>query len=176
MKAASPNRLALYKRAQEAIEFLMECNGHTTLTKQEFAEALAVRFSSEWKRGRKLVEEVCTLTRDQDQDPYAASICGGYVIAYAPNIGGMTLLDPSGNLSFKHLLHMLAGDLSQQQKAKTVNRRRVNDWNALGHQALNSMQPDLGRIAFQIEREIEATGFVSDLLVEDFLRLVNQQA
>lgn len=173
----SPNKLALYQRAQEAIEVLMDMNGHTTLTKTEFAIIMATRFGREWLRGdgtgnRHLVEEVCNLTRDQEDDPYAKALFSGFVVSYAPNVGGMTLFDPSGDLSYGHLLHMLAGDLNRQQATKTINRRRLSYWNSGGHQALNSQEPDLARVMFQIEHEIEATGTASDGLVAEFIRLL----
>lgn len=177
----SPNKLALYQRAQEAIEILMELSGHTTLTKTDFAVLMSTRYGREWLRGdgtgnRKLVEDVCNLTRDQEDDPYAKALFSGFVVSYAPNLGGMTLLDPTGDISFPHLLHMLAGDLNRQQATKTINRRRLSYWNSAGHSALGSQEPDLARVMFQIEHEIESTGVASDGLVADFLRLVGPRA
>lgn len=183
-KYGSPNQLALYQRAKEAIEYLIGENGHTDLNKADFAVLMAARLGPEkgrvWLMGdgtgnRRLVEEVCNLTRDQDEDELAKEFFAGYVVSYAPNIGGMTLLDADGDLIFDHLLHMLSGDMTRQEATKTINRRRLPSWNKGGHQALNSGEPDIGRIMFQIEHSIEATGFAPASLVADFLRLVNDR-
>lgn len=176
----SANKVALYERAREAIDYLMGENGHTTLTKSDFAVVMATRHGRVWLKGdgtgnRRLVEDVCNLTRDQADDEYASAICCGFVVSYAPNLGGMTLLDPSGEMALDHMLHMLSGDIQVQQKAKTTNRRRVSYWNAAGHQAFNSDEHELGRVAFQIEREIDATGMASDSLVAEFLRLISDR-
>lgn len=175
----SPNRLELYQRTQEAIEYLMELGGHSESTKSEFSYLLGVRHGKVWLRGDgtgnvRLLQEVAALTKDQDVDPYAKEICAGYVINYAPNFGGITLTDPDGEMTMEHSLHMLAGDLLRQQNAKTIMRRRVQVWNAAGHLALKTGETDIGRVTFQIEREIESSGFVSESLVVEFLRLIRK--
>lgn len=168
--------LESYRRAEEAIEYLMEQGCITDLSKRDFATVMAARYGKMWLRtdgtgDARLVGEVCNLTRDQAGDTLAASMFGGFVVTYAPSIGGMVLFDPQGEMSFEGLLHMLSGDIQRQQAAKTTNRRRVANWNAVGHQALTNGHADLGRICFQIEREIEAGGVASDSLVVEFMRL-----
>lgn len=182
-KSSGIPKAELYLRAQEAIEYLIECNCLTNLSKRDFAAVMAPRYGRVWLYGDgtgndRLVSDVCNLTRDQAEDPYAAALFGGFTVTYAPNLGGMALFDPEGELSFDALIHMLSGDMQRQQSAKTINRRRIANWNAVGHQALSNGNPDLGRISFQIEREIEANGVASDSLVAEFLRLVSdlQQA
>lgn len=170
-------KLDLYLRAQEAIEYLMENNCLTQLSKREFAVVMATRYGRCWLLGDgtgndRLVSDVCNLTRDQAEDEYAKALFAGFTVTYAPNLGGMALFDPAGELSFDALIHMLSGDLQRQEAAKTVNRRRTANWNAVGHQALSNGNPDLGRIAFQCEHDIDATGIVSSSLVAEFLRLV----
>ncbi len=176
-----PRKIALYQRAQEAIDFLMECDGRTQLSKQDFAVVMSQRHGRAWLKSngdgdRQLVSDICNLTRDQGIDLVAERKFQGYVIAYSPSIGGMVLFDPSGELSFESMLFMLAGDMQRQSATATINRRRVSYWNAAGHQAINAGEADLGRLCFQIEREIESTGFAADSLVADFLSLVGSRA
>jgi len=173
-RKTGPDRLALYQRAQEAIEFLIECNGHTTLTKDAFATTMASRYGRKWLRmdgrgNRRMVEEVMNLTRDQDIDQVAASLLGGFVVAYAPNLGGMTLIDPTGEVTLDHQLHMLSGDLQRQQATKTINRRRIAYWKAAGECAMRAGDFKLGRLLSQVENEVNATGFVSDNLVAEYM-------
>lgn len=169
-KAAAKKTVLLY-RAKEAISFLMECNGHTPLTQGEFATALQHRFGNAWSR--QLLKDVMTLTRDQDIDEEAREELGGYVISYAPNFGGLTLLDPTGEMPLDSLLHMLSGDIQRQQVTKTVNRRRLNSWRAAAQNAMRSGDFDLGAVLNKIENEIERTGFASDSLVDDFLKVLS---
>lgn len=168
-------RFDLYKRAQEAIEYLMECQGHTLLNKRAFAEEMADRYGRGWitsggNADKRLVEDVCNLTRDQDQDPTAQGLFGGYVISYAPNSGGMVLIDPSGEMALNHQLHFLAGDVQMQQKSKTVMRRRISNFRAAGRSAMSGGDYDLVRILSQAENEIDRSGFISDTLVVELLK------
>lgn len=173
------DKLALLQRAKEAIEYLMEQNGHVTLSKGEFAYVMGERYGKVWLRSdgsgnSSLVGGVCTLTREQEAFPLASSLLAGMVVAYAPSIGGMTLLDPSGEPSLDHLLHMLAGDMQAQQKHKTVNRRRVTYWDSGSKGAITHGHMELGLLMGQIKHEIDTTGFASDSLVADFFKLVGQ--
>lgn len=179
-RKSGPDRLRLYQRCQEAIEMLMEHDGHTTLTKYEFCEVLAHRYGNVWRKmdktpNRRLVEDVCNLTRDQALDPVAAELFAGYVVAYAPNLGGMTLLDPNGEMRLDHLLHLLHGDMQRQQAEKTVIRRRIPSWEAASRSAIKSGDIDLGLLLSQMQNEISSNGFVSDSLVAEFLKLVHQR-
>lgn len=169
------DRLSLYQRCQEAIDFLIECNGHTTLTKAEFATAMAARCGRRWLKvdgsgNRKMVEDVMNITRDQDLDPTARALFSGYVVAYAPNLGGMTLVDPSGELALDHQLHILNGDLQRQQTVKTTNRRRLSYWRAAAENAMKTSDYELARLLSHVENEIDASGFVSDNLVADYMK------
>lgn len=172
------DKLALYERTREAIEFLIESDGHTQLTKVEFATALASRHGRIWLKrdgdgNRRLVEDVMNLTRDQDIDGVAASLFGGFVVAYAPNLGGMTLIDPTGELGLDHQLHMLSGDLQRQQATKTINRRRISYWRAAAENLMKAGDYDLARLLSHIENEINGTGFVSDSLVADYMKALS---
>jgi hypothetical protein len=176
-KGSGPGRskFVMYERAREAIEYLMECQGHTPLSKREFADEMANRYGRPWitsggQPDRRLVSDVCNLTRDQDHDPTARELFGGYMIAYAPNSGGMVLIDPSGEMALHHHLHFLAGDVQMQQKAKTVMRRRISDWKAAALSAMSSGDYDLGRLLSQAENEIDRSGFISDTLVVLYLK------
>jgi hypothetical protein len=184
-KGSGIPKLSLYQRAEEAWSYLVE-NDNVFLsgeqgerpTKRAFAYIMADRYKREdWLLGdgtgnAQLVTEICRLTRKQDEDPFAASIFAGFVIAYGTIQGGIVLIDPEGDLSPVAAIAVLSGDVLQQQAAKTVNRSRVKIWNALGHQMQKRNQPELARICFQAEREIDRSGFIPDDLVQDFLRLV----
>jgi hypothetical protein len=121
---------------------------------------------------RRLVEEVCTLTREQERDSMAREQFAGLIVAYSPTVGGINLIDPSGSMSLPHMLHLLQGDLQAQQRAATVNQRRLEVWKALERTAMQSTDFDLVRLSSQCENEIAATGFVSGSLVAEFLQLV----
>ena len=168
------NNLSIYQRAEEALEYLIECSGHTELSKREFAGVMAARHGRPWllKNGnpnRALVEQVMNATRDQDVDPLAREMFGGLVVAYAPNTGGLTLVDPNGEMALPHQLHMLAGDVSIQQKAKTTLRRRLPTWKAAAFAAMSAGDFDLGRLLSQIENEIDTNGVASDTLIARYL-------
>jgi len=179
MGRAGTSRLALYARAQEAIEYLCANNGHVGLTKPEFAVAMAAQYGRIWLKvdgtgNRKLVEEVCALTKDQDIDDMAEKVCAGFVITYSPTEGGMTLEDPTGQHP-SHRLHMLSGDVLRQQSTKTINRRRVGSWKAAGDGEMKRGDHEMGRLCYQIENEIDATGFVSDTLAAQFLKVLRSR-
>lgn len=185
-KGSGIPKLSLYQRAEEAWAFLVD-NDNVFLsgqqgerpTKREFAYTMAHETGNrEWLLGdgtgnAELVSEICRLTRKQDEDPFAKAIFAGFVIAYGTIEGGIVLIDPDGELSQVAAVAILSGDVLQQQHAKTVNRSRVKIWNALGHQ-MQKRLPELGRICFQAEREIDRSGFIPDDLVDDFLRLVGR--
>lgn len=171
-------RKVLLTRAEEAIAFLMANDGFVPLSKREFAEKMyAATDSRGWltndgEPNRRVVEEVCNLTRDQHTWPEVATALGGYMITYAPQSGGATLIGDLGEMKLDHQLHMLAGDITRQQATKTINRRRVASWDTAARQALRSGDHDLGLVLGQIKNEIEMTGFVSDSLVEEFIKLL----
>lgn len=164
----------IYKRAEETINYLMEQDGYCPLTKRDFALIMAERYGQSWLKpadgtpDHRLVSEVCTLTREQEGDPVAASICAGYVVAYSTVHGGLVLVDPSGDMSYEHQVKFLAGDLQRQQQHKTENRRRCVIWEAATRNAAENKDIDLALLISNIKRDIEVTGFVSDSLVEEY--------
>ena len=170
------NRLALYDRCREVIEYLIECNGHSPLSKRELADEMADRYGRVWRTNsgepdRRLIADVCTATRDQDRDPFARELFAGLVISYAPNTGGLILIDPTGEMALPHQLHMLAGDMQEQQKAKTIMRRRISAWRTAALSAMSGGDFELGRLLSQAENEIDSTGFVSDTIVVLLLKM-----
>lgn len=123
-------------------------------------------FVMEWvdragKADRARVEGMCNLTRDQDQWDWVKSSLSGFRVSYAPSQGGMTLIDPEGELPLDHMYHVLAGDLQRQQSARTTNLRRIPTWKEVGQRAAAAGDMDLARLWWQGENEIETTGFVS---------------
>lgn len=172
--------LNLYTRAQEVVEYLMEHNGYTTMSKRELAEEMADRFGRPWRNragdpDRKLLSDICALTKDQDRNPTASALFCGMVVDYSPTLGGMVLIDPTGAMALPHQLHMLAGDVQAQQRTKTMNRRRLQVWKAVALAGFSSGDFDLGRVCSQIENEINTTGFVSDTLVVEYLALIRDR-
>lgn len=170
----------VYKRAEEAVEFMMEANCLYEGSKQEFAEAMADRFGASWltrdgKPDRRLVEDVCTLTREQEGDPTAYAICQGYVVAYSGPKGGMVMYGDDGEIPLMHLLLTLNGDALRQQCHKTENRRRGTIWSTAARACLNDGDHDLGLLLSQMEHEIDRTGFVSDGLVQEFQSALKQR-
>jgi len=163
-------------RSQEAIEFLMENDGFYPSHKGAFAQAMYDRTKrSHWLRNdgfpnRQLVADVCNFMRDQHQWPEVEAILGGYMVVYAPNSGGMTLVGSHGEMKQEHLLHMLGGDMARQQQAKTTNRRRVAGWKTGANQACQAGQIELGLLMGQIQNQIDATGFATDSLVAEFYK------
>jgi hypothetical protein len=179
-RPGGPDPLRLYQRCQEAVELLMEMDGHTEMTKGEFCEALAKRYGNVWRKidgslNKALLNDVMNLTRDQALDPTAAALLAGFVVAYSPNVGGITLLDPTGEMPLPHLLHMLSGDMQRQQAEKTVMRRRVPSWGAAAKSALAGGDHDLGLLLGQMQNEIASSGFVSDSLVAEYIKALRKR-
>jgi hypothetical protein len=158
--------------AQKAIECLIDHGGFVADSKAQFA--LRMGWTTRGTGGvdepdRRMVENICNLTRDTAYDPTewpaAAEALAGYVIAYSPSIGGMTLIDPKGDLTLDHLTHILLGDLQKQKATKTINKRRLPSWKAAGDNAAAGGDLDMARLFWQAENEIKQTGFVSDQVI-----------
>lgn len=169
----------IYKRAGEVIEYLMEQDGYSPLTKRDFALLMAERYGTSWlapsdgRPDHRLVSEVCTLTREQDGNPIASAICCGYVVAYSSVHGGLVLVDPNGDMSYEHQVKFLGGDLLRQQSHKTENRRRCVIWEAAAKNALKNGDHDLGLLISNIRHEIDRFGFVSDTLINEYVKAIN---
>jgi hypothetical protein len=116
------------------------------------------------------VEEVCTLTRDQADDPELRGMFGGYVICYAHNQGGLYLSDLDGDLPPEYMHHKIWGDLQRQQQTRTENQRRLSMWQASGVQAANHGEQGLARLFWQGEHDIRTTGFVSGTVLGDLMK------
>lgn len=168
--------------AQKAIDALMEHGGFIADSKAQFALRMG------WVKpgvggvdepDRRLVEDVCNLTRDLAHDPQAwpeaADLLAGYVIAYAPNSGGMTLIDPDGDQPLHHLTHILLGDLQKQQQIKTINRRRLPSWSAAAQNAFNAGDFDLARLFSQSEDQIKRIGFVEDQTINAIFQVADSR-
>lgn len=168
----------LYKRTQEAIEFLMEEDGYSPHTKKDFAYVMASRYGEGWlnvqgQPDHRLVGDVCTLTREQEGDPVARSICSGYVVSYSSHHGGLVLVDPDGDMSYQHQVKFLLGDSMRQKQHKTENRRRVTIWRAASKNAIATGDYDLGLIISSMAHEIETTGFISDSLIDEYVKALS---
>ncbi|MGH8872583.1 MAG: hypothetical protein ACRDWS_11460 [Acidimicrobiia bacterium] len=119
----------------------------------------------EEKPDRLRVERACNLTRDQDTFPEEYGIqdtLGGYVVAYAPNTGGMTLLGEGVDIDGRMYVHVLTGDLQKQQAMKTMNRRRLPMWRKVGEAFAANGDIEMSRLFFQAEDQIEREGAVDD--------------
>lgn len=164
-------------KAKEAEEFLFDNGGFWGGTKAQFATALGW-LTSEGEPDRRIVEDVCTLTRDQESLPqWQQDILAGFVISYAPSAGGMTLIDPSeSDMPLHHYVHMLAGDMQFQQRSRTINRRRLPAWQKAGAVAANGGDQELARLFWQGENEISRTGFVSETTSNDLNKVFMSRA
>lgn len=158
-----PN-LSILGCALQAINYLMEHDGFVECSKAEFAWKMGwiIGEGRDEKPNRRLVEDVCNLTRDQELFPEYQEALQGFVIAYAPSEGGMSLVDPTGDIPLHLLTHLLLGDLQKQQAMKTMNRRRLSMWRAAGDSATFGGDGELSRLFHQAENEINLQGFVSD--------------
>jgi hypothetical protein len=158
--------------AMQAIEKLMDSGGFISDTKAQFALRMGWTIPNGGKDepDRRRVENICNLTRDQHEWPEIADMLGGYVIAYAPNQGGMSLIDPTGDMPLDHLTHILLGDLQKQQGIKTINRRRLPTWKTAGESAAAQGDNEMARLFWQAEGEINKAGFVSDSVIGDIFK------
>jgi hypothetical protein len=158
--------LTLVLRAREAIEFLVAegQDYYWAGSKAAFAAALGWFRADGETPDRRLVEDVCNLTRDQEGlSPMLQEELAGFVISYAPSVGGMTLLDPgASDMPLHHYAHILVGDMQRQQQALTTNRRRLPTWKKAGAIAANGDDHELARLFWQGENEISRTGFVTE--------------
>lgn len=154
--------------ARVAIEYLIAHDSFVACSKEEFALILGWTkgVGREEKPDRLRVERVCNLTRDQDSYPEEyTSALGGYVIAYAPSSGGMTLLGDGVEIDGRMYVHLLTGDLQKQQSSKTINRRRLPTWRKVGEAFAASGDVELSRLFFQAEDQIDRSGVVDDSTV-----------
>jgi hypothetical protein len=171
-----PARAALWRveKAQELVEFLMDADGFFEGTANDLAVALG--WIDTLKKGkhpdRRLVNDCCTLTREQEYNPELKSILGGCVVAYRANKGGFVLVDPTGASQVRQWLALFKGDMQRQQQQRTENRRRLPYWQALGDQMANNGDLEFATLCWQIKAEIEKTGDYSDGLISRFWQLV----
>ena len=94
--------------------------------------------------------------------PELANELGGMVIAYSPQSGGITLVDPDGDLSDEMFAHVLSGDLLQGQNIKTILRRRLPVWDAAATAFGKRGDYELSKLFAQGFNEIEMNGSITD--------------
>jgi hypothetical protein len=146
-------------KALEAVEFLMDHDQFWPGSKNDFAFEMGW-LTRDGKSDRQLVEDVCTLTREQASNGLTEML-GGFVISYAPSKGGMVLWTDE-EAPIDHYVHMFAGDMQREQQHRTENRRRLPYWEKAAEAASGSGDVELARLLFEARREIESTGFVSE--------------
>ena len=151
------------QRANQAIETLIDCHYKWNGTKEQFAIKMGWYEGPDHHPSRRMVEEACTITRDQNDWPDIRADLGGLIIAYAPEEGGMILIDWSGDMPLEHQVHFLIGDAQRQQQHKTENRRRIPTWEAAGNAAVMMNDPELAQLFFAGKNEVERSGFITDL-------------
>lgn len=154
--------LQAIQRAKQAVETLIDCRYKWNGTKEQFAIKMGW-YDSDLRPSRRMVEEACNISRSQADWPDVRAELGGLVIAYAPNEGGMILMDWSGEMPLEHQVHFLVGDAQRQQQHKTENRRRLPAWEAAGNSAVMMNDRELSQLFFSGKNEVERTGFISDL-------------
>ncbi len=157
------------EKAKEAIERLIELEGFFPGNKADFAIEMGwVDHLKNRKPDRRLVDEVCNLTRDQRYSATVQDALAGYVIAYSSSDGGIVLVDPSGETQIRQWIKIFKGDFQKQQAIRTMNRRRQPTWEALGKQLAANGDVEFASICWQIEIEIKRTGDVSDEMISKF--------
>jgi hypothetical protein len=174
-----PSGYHIIARAKEAIELLIDQGGFVPDTKQQFALRMGWTIPGHGsidKPNTRLVEDICNFTRDQAHHPGASEFLGGFVIAYAPTLGGISLVDPTGEIPLSHIVHQLAGDMHQQKSIKTINRRRLPMWHAAGESAMANDDRELARLFHQAEHDIKSTGFVSDVVLGDLFKALSARS
>ena len=167
--------LQLIRDAKVAVEYLIDQGGFTACTKEEFALKMGwtIGLGRDERADRRRVEDICNLTRDQDEWPEAAGVLGGYVIAYAPSEGGMSLLGDGVDIDARMYVHLLTGDLQKQEMTKTMNRRRQPMWRKVAEAFAGHGEVALARLFFQAEDQIKGQGVVnSDLVGEIYKSLI----
>lgn len=171
-----PTSLALQFKARTAVEFLIDRGGFYPGTRNDFAMEMG------WTKrdgapNRKMVEDVFTLTREQDRNPGLAELLGGFVVSYAPSRGGVALWDPlSQDAPLDHYVHLFVGDLQRQKQHETENRRRVPAWRTAGDICTRAEDKQLARLCYQAEGEINSTGFVSDHTMGELMKTFASQS
>jgi hypothetical protein len=164
----APN-LSTIADAKRMIDDLIDRGGFVEYNKKQYAVVMDWYLHGEPDVAR--VQRACNCTRDQLRDPELAEAFAGFVVAYSPVQGGMTLIDPTGDLPLDHGLHVCLGDVRAQQQSKTQNQRRLPTWKQMGAQAMSQHEPDIARVCWQIEGEISSTGFASNTSVAEFMKL-----
>jgi hypothetical protein len=172
MGLSLPPTLTLLQDAKRAISVLMDYDGFYPYPKRNFAEEMGW-FTRTGKPDRARVEAICNLTRDQDTlEPWQQETLAGYVIAYSPRRGGMTLWTPEDfSVEIRQWVHSFEGDLQRQQQYRTENRRRLADWRAFSRAAFNAGDDELARLCNHAENEIETTGFVSEYTINELWKV-----
>lgn len=167
-----PSSMALVLKAREAIDYLIGRDGFWEGSKGAFAEEMGW-LKRDGHPDRSLVEAVCNLTRDQERSPqYVRDQLAGFVVAYSPSQGGMTLIDPeSGEMPLQHYVHILVGDMQRQRQHMTENRRRLPTWKTAGKVAANGNDQALARLCWQAENEIDRSGFVDEHTVSEMFKV-----
>jgi len=160
------------EKALELIEFLMDRDGFYEGTASGLATEIGWVDAFTRKPDRRLVNDCCTLTKEQEHNPELRAVLCGCVVAYRPNKGGFVLIDPTGDSQVRQWLALFKGDMQRQQQHRTENRRRVPTWQALGDQMANNGDLEFATLCWQIKAEIEKTGDYSDGLISRFWQLV----
>lgn len=168
--------LHVLERTEELVEFLMDRDGFYGGTAVELATELGwVDHLNGKKPDRRLVNECCTLTREQEHQPDVKAVLGGCVVSYRSNQGGFVLVDPSGGSQVRMWLAVFKGDMQRAQQHRTENRRRTPTWQALGDQMAENGDLEFATLCWQIKAEIEKTGDYSDQLISRFWTLVRSR-
>lgn len=170
----TPWSIDLVNHTKAAVEYLMDHNGFVADTKVQFALRMGWLDSND-QPDRRLVENVCNLTRDVDQAPdgypdWVAEQLGGYVIAYADVRGGMQLLGDGVDFDPRMYVYVLTADLQHGQAIKTHNRRRLPMWLKSAEGFADHGDTGLAMLFAKAEDQIASTGMVADKLVGDIFK------
>jgi hypothetical protein len=167
-----PSSVARQFKAEDAVNFLIEKDCFWPGSKNDFAYEMNW-LTRDGKPDRQLVEDVCNLTRDQ-KSLGLEELLGGFVISYAPSKGGMVLWTDE-EAPIDHYVHMFSGDMQREQQHRTENRRRLPYWEKAAKAAGEAGDLELARLLYEARREIEATGFVSEHVSGEMMKVFHSR-
>lgn len=163
--------LTIWARANQIIQYVWEKHDlYYSGTKAQLACVLGGEFLD--YRGAipdprvDRIEEAAAYTKDRPEE------FSGMVIAYAPNDGGVAVVDPDmpADLPPQMLVSIVRGDMARQQQQETEMRRRIPIYQAWATSCSRSGDYELASILTKCEHEIDTDGRVRQLTRTDLFK------
>ena len=117
-----------------------------------------------------LIERACQYTKDRPEE------FAGIHMAYAPNDGGVAVIDPeSGEMPPHMFVHVLRGDFARQTQHETENRRRMPMYDAMAQKYSRAGDNELARICYACLAEIKSEGRISQTTRNELMKALKQR-